>query len=135
MLKWRLGLHFRVARHITDHNGREWLIGREAFGTTGLPSERIVTHCPVGCGREIDAPSASRVTCWDCWPKFMPTAPPLESKATVRVPAAVRDAADRVRDAINSMEARLARAHNEEVFRRGSREGAMGGTRLGIPDC
>lgn len=133
-LEWRSRPHFRVVQRITDRSGREWLVGREDIGITGLPSERIITHCPVGCGREIDTTSASTVTCWDCRPKFRPTAPPWESKATLWVPATVRDAADRVRDAINSIEARLARAHNEDVVR-GRSPHWGGGTTLGIPDC
>lgn len=131
-LEWRPRPHFRVVQRITDRSGRAWLVGREDIGITGLPSERIITHCLVGCGREIDTTSASTVTCWDCWSKFRPTAPSWESKATVRVPATVRDAANRVRQTID--EAREVRRQNEALLRERFL-GGLGGSTLGIPDC
>lgn len=130
---WRPRSGFHVVERITDCSGRAWLIGRVEFGcTTGLPHELIVTHCPVGCGREIDTTSASTVTCRDCWSKFIPTAPPWESKASVRVPTTVRNAADRVRQTTD--ESQEVRRQNEALLRERFL-GGLGGNSLGIPDC
>jgi hypothetical protein len=131
---WRPRPFFHVVECVTDRSGRAWIVGRVEIGcTTGQPHELIVTHCPVGCGREIDTTSAPSVTCSDCWPKFIPTAPPWESKASVRVPAVVRDAADRLHKAINSIEAREIRRRNEALLRERFL-GGLGGSTLAIPD-
>ncbi|MBI4450009.1 hypothetical protein HY634_03040 [Candidatus Uhrbacteria bacterium] len=104
---WKRRPHFRLDGRFKIA-GRTWLVGLMDVSFGDL-HELVITHCPNGCGRELEGKSGdTSLTCWDCWASRVRRIRTIRD-ATVRsslirsgvarivVPRAVRDATDRVR--------------------------------------